>query len=155
MSIRMNSDTVDWTWMGFIMLNDFFSSDVMHGNVFWFCSWNNALFQRVKDGLCNRIFKAIILLNTFFALYIPYHHLFILTSWNYCCHVTWKLWCCDPIGMSDIGTFELKCCNIPNFHAFIIARWKYQVSIWTEANWSNCSCMSFYSLCFSGSPWIP
>ena len=141
--------------MGFIMLDDFLCSNIVHCYVLRFCCCNHALLSWMENSLCNWSIKTIILLNTLLAFHIPHHQLLVLTSWNYRCHISWKLWCCNPVGMANVGTLKLKGCNIPKLNTFIVTWWQYKVSIRTETDWSNCSCMTLDSFCFCVSTWIP
>lgn len=95
-------------WLvGFVVLNYFLCSQIVHADGFGFCRCYYALLLGVEDGLGDWVFKAIELVYTFFLLYVPDHELFILSTGADQCHVVRNLGGIYPVGMSDVGTFEL------------------------------------------------
>lgn len=76
----MNSDAIDCTLMGFVMLNDLLRPYIVHSNVFGLGRGDYALLCWVEDCFSDGRFVTVVFLDAFLALDVPYHHLFVLTA---------------------------------------------------------------------------
>jgi hypothetical protein len=151
----MNGKGVDWSMVGLVVLDDFFSPEVEHADGLVIGAGQHALVSWMETSISYGSFKTVVFLNLLLLLNIPDQQLLVLTARTHQRHVSIYLCAINPVVMAQEWSFEFLSVNVPHLNSLVIAGRKDCFAVIEEADWLDCSCVTFDDLRFDVGAGIP